>query len=255
MSLQEYCGCNNTVFADVVFSQLEISDWGINATFENVAFREVNFSNVIFQSTVFSGCSMEDVRFDSVQFIDTVWNSSSLSGIRINSSEFCGYETHNFTSLEEITATTATLLNETTFPQLLDRAENASCSRETAPVINCDKEDHDTRVYKDNFFISASALPGNIIAGIAVYFFRRNYWMSEYMYILVGYMHVRVSSPFPKGLEYVVSGMGILLACARPRNWSTVTRLSNSSQSGHKTRMYYPIELRCVNIIPSLKAI
>ena len=202
-TLQEYCGCNNSAFADVIFSQLEISDWGINATFDNVTFRQVNFSNVVFQSTVFRNCHLEDVNFDSVQFIDTVWNSSSLFGIRLNSSEFCGLETHTFTSVEEIIVTnvsvngrTAMLLNETTFPQLLDQAENSSCSKGAAPAISCDKEDHDTRVYKDNFLIAASALPGNIVAGVAVYFFRRNYWMSEYMYL---YMYIRglpVSSPF-----------------------------------------------------------
>ena len=186
-TLPAFCGCSKTIFEDVSLINLEISNWKINATFNRVTFQAVNFSNIVFENSPFANCSMEGVRFDSVYFGNSPWYSTSLSGSELKSVSFCDFDAQDV-SIAEVSTTDVVIngrtipnvnhLSEATFFQLLPPVEESNCSKWENPEINCRKED-DNRIYKDSFLIATSALPGNVLSAVAVYFLRRNYWLGQ----------------------------------------------------------------------------
>ena len=188
-TLKKRCGCPDTYFEDVEVAQLDIRDWKISGSFRNVVFRDVKFSNVLFHDSEFIDCVMNETEFSSVYFIETKWRGVTLENVTMNSVEYCGFSSQTTSVDGTLVLTDVTIngehYNETTFSEMLDNSTtSATCSEsqtrkiEDSLEIECQKEYND-RVYRDNFAIAASAFPGNIVSAIAVYFFRRNYWMGK----------------------------------------------------------------------------
>ena len=183
-SLQEYDGCNNTIFEDMTIEFFNLSNWRITrATFSNIAFYEVNFTNVTFRDCWFRNCSIQDARFDSTSFLNSTWEGVHLESVSLTSSEICGMVAQNVTVQEFIIISDVDIndwedfntTNQTLFLQLVGSGGNATCERSVDPC----EQVQDYRVYRDNFFVAASALPGNLASAVAVYFLRRNYWLGE----------------------------------------------------------------------------
>ena len=188
-SLQLYDGCHNTTFEGVTFESFGLSNWRISATFSNVTFHEVNFTNVVFKDCEFRNCKIRQVRFNSTYLVNSIWEDVALESVTFSSSDVCGLVAQN-TSVEGLLTmsnvdvngrriSNETQVNRTLFLQLVESDSNATCLNSNGyGDVKCGEVD-DNRVYRDNFFVAASALPGNLVSAAAVYFLRRNYWLGE----------------------------------------------------------------------------
>lgn len=188
-SLQQYDGCSNIRFEGVIFESFSLRNWKISATFSNVTFQELNFTNVVFQDCEFKNCRIQQVWFDSTYLVNSTWEEVALESVMFSSSDICGVVARN-TSIEGLVTMSnvnvsnwriynETEVNTTLFQQLVDTDSNVTCLNTMGyGDVRCG-EAHDNRVYRDNFFVAASALPGNLVSATAVYFLRRNYWLGE----------------------------------------------------------------------------
>lgn len=184
-SLQQYDGCSNTRFEGVIFESFSLRNWKISAMFSNVTFQELNFTNVAFQDCEFKNCRIQQVWFDSTYLVNSTWEEVTLESVTFSSSDICGVVARN-TSIEGLVIYNETQVNTTLFQQLVDTDSNVTCLNTMGyGDVRCG-EAHDNRVYRDNFFVAASALPGNLVSATAVYFLRRNYWLGELCGVCVG---------------------------------------------------------------------
>ena len=190
-SLQSYCDCNDTVFHDSVISDARLQSWMVGGvTFSNMTFTNVIFDNVVMSSSLFmNNCTFRNSTLKDSKFVKLTWREVSLESLSMSSSVVCGLQGLNV-SLDDSVAVYNTSINgvpfnETSnissshFLELLDTSTNSTCSSALLDSkIDCQKPDS-FAVYRDSFFVSASALPGNIASAIAVYFLRRNYWLGK----------------------------------------------------------------------------
>ena len=189
-SLRGYCSCNFTVFQDFTISNAHINSWMVGqATFSNVTFENVTFDNVVINSSQFiNNCMFRNSVVKNSKFVKLTWEGVSLESLNILSSTVCDLHGRNLTMPSPVILYNTTLngnftnLTNITDPSqlLADPHDNSSmCDKDLLESkIDCEISDSFT-VYRDSFFISASALPGNIASAIAVYFLRRNYWLGE----------------------------------------------------------------------------
>lgn len=131
---------------------------------------------------------MDRVALNSAHFINSKLTKHSLTDATVKNSMFCGVYADQTLSVQNVTIVNVTVngrnvSDSTTFVNSLVNS-SVGCSEEVAENIknsfefDCpEEEEDDDRVYRDNFIISASALPGNIVSAIAVYFLRRNGWV------------------------------------------------------------------------------
>lgn len=192
-SLRGYCDCNFTVFQDFTISNTSLDSWMIGqATFSNVTFENVTFDNVIVSSSRFiDNCVFRNTVVKNSKFVQLNWDGILLEYLNISSSFICDLHGNNKTiNMSHPIVLYNTTLNGN-FTNLMTITEidellvtpnsNSTCDEDLLESeIDCEISDSFT-VYRDSFFVSASALPGNIASAIAVYFLRRNYWLGEYM--------------------------------------------------------------------------
>lgn len=185
--IETFCGCRNTIFTGFAVNDTVVRNLVIN----DVIFQDVTFRNVSFESVVFNGTEFEDCQFLGCTFTRTLFNATVFrSGVTFDSvslqfSSMCPLnnseaELKNSMRLYKVDIGGTFVEDETFSAALFDAALNMSsekCDIEGRQEIDCNPPDY--RVYRDSFFISASAFPGNIASGFAVFFFRRNYWLGE----------------------------------------------------------------------------
>ena len=199
-TLPDYCGCNGTVFHDSIISDVHLEKWNVSdVVLNNVTFERVNFSDVSFTNTDFvSGSSFIDCNFHHSQILNSFLDNFTFDSLSLFDSRLCGTTATNITvrnsltisntsinSYQNSTPTVVLEGNSSFFMDLLEfkyvNISNDSCA--TGDVnewpIQCLLKEDDFRVYRDSFFISASALPGNIVSAVAVYFFTRKYWLGK----------------------------------------------------------------------------
>lgn len=190
-SLQELCECADTAFHNITIRNLKLRVWSLErATFIDVSFLQVNFSQVELTASTFVNCTFKDVHFKSVLLNKSSWENVTLDNVLIESTKICNshivgtsIENNSTLIMRDVLMGENELLeeyvNDSTFAHLVLSAE-ASCpssskiSKDTN--VECESSD-DYKIYRDNFIIAASATPGMIVSSIAVYFFRRNFWM------------------------------------------------------------------------------
>lgn len=172
-SMQSFCGCSNTVFTDMEITDMQFRDFRI----ENVIFSNVNFTNVSFSSVIFNGTQFTDgCRFKEIHFSSSYFNGTGISDdvtfdmVTIESSWLCS--TSGSDKVVNSTTLTAAMFQ-------LGNQSNVSCA-EDVEEIRC--KPPNSRIYRDSFFITASAFPGNVASAIAVYFLRRNYWLGKLIF-------------------------------------------------------------------------
>ena len=188
-SLRGYCGCNFTVFQDFSLSNAHLESWMVGqAIFSNVTFENVTFDNVVINSSRFvDNCVFRNSVVKNSKFVQLSWEGVSLEGLNISSSFICDLRGNNMTMGPPMVLYNTTLngnltnLTSITSPSELVLAPdgNSTCDKELLEsTIDCERSDSFT-VYRDSFFVSASALPGNIASAIAVYFLTRKYWLGK----------------------------------------------------------------------------
>ena len=187
-ALQSYCGCRNTTFQDTLISGTRLESWMISdVVFSNVTFHNVTFDNVVISGSSFvNNCTFHNCTIKSSQFTRGTWTSVVELSLDISSSILCdlhGLDESNTltltnTSLNGITFNQTTVVNGSIFS---DNNTALACKDQvTNSAINCNALDSDiSTVYRDSFIISAATLPGYVVSAVAVYLFRRNYWLGE----------------------------------------------------------------------------
>ena len=185
-ALQSYCGCRNTTFQDTLISGTRLESWTISdVIFSNVTFRDVTFDSVVISGSSFvNNCTLHNCTIKSSQFTRVTLTSVMELSLDISSSILC--DLHGLDENDTLTVTNSSL-NGITFNQTTiingsifnDNNTAMICKDQVAnSVINCNASDIST-VYRDSFIISAATLPGYVVSAVAVYLFRRNYWLGE----------------------------------------------------------------------------
>lgn len=194
--LRGYCGCNSTVFSNIGIVDAKLHMVQFNGvTFNNVSFRNVSFDLVLFNGTEFIDCKFQDSSFSRTLFNATDFSGGLFDTVSFKSSSLCpqsllDVQVSSFTTLRNVNISGLRAdnrtFNKSTFDSLVnsddddndDDSNKESCDLQVQfEEVICSPSDN--RVYRDSFFISASALPGNIASAFAVYFFRRNYWLGK----------------------------------------------------------------------------
>lgn len=159
------------------------------ATFSNVTFDNVTFDDVIIRdgSQFVDNCAFHRCTFNNSKLVRLTWNELTLDSLRILSSSICdlrGQDVHLTSPMIVYnTSINRNYFNMTSITNsseiFIEDGANTTCNVDQLnSVIECRKPDS-FGLYRDSFFVSASALPGNIASAIAVYFLRRNYWLGE----------------------------------------------------------------------------
>ena len=189
--LKEYCDCSQTIITDSDFTDTRLEHFKINdVVFSNVAFNKVNFESVVFNGTQFIDCEFHDTNFSQSAFNFTIFENVLFDSVSIQSSSLCSLNgssveiRESSMVFEDVDVNGEKIkygvYNSTEFDMsVLNQGSFSNCSENSLQnEIQCKPPDY--RVYRDSFFVSASAFPGNIASAIAVYFLRRNYWLGKF---------------------------------------------------------------------------
>ena len=189
--LDTYCGCSGTIFTSFAVNDTQLLQFRVNdVTFQNVSFSNVTFDSVIFNGTEFIDCQFSNSTFKKTLFNATDFNSVKFNSVNIQYSSMCpldqsDVEVKNFMTFYQVNVSGSMIENRTFNTSPFDAtvtSEECSLEEVTEEDIECDSPS--TRLYRDSFFVSASALPGNIASAIAVYLFPRNYWLGKLKQIM-----------------------------------------------------------------------
>ena len=186
--LGKFCGCSNTMFENFILRDTKFQNFKINdVTFYNASFTSVNFDNILFNQTEFIECQFIECNFTKTLFNATDFNGVEFRSIRIGSSSMCplnssDVEVENFVTSLNVNISGRSVGNRTfdtaSFNKVLSLGSSHGCDLKVdREEVSCTPPS--SRLYRDSFFVSASAFPGNIASAFAVYFFRRNYWLGE----------------------------------------------------------------------------
>ena len=193
--LQSLCGCTETTFDNITISDVELTNWSLKkATFNNVHFVNVNFTKVELTSSTFLNCTFECINFKEVYLDEVRWEKLSLDHVYFDTVKICSsyllectVENGRSITMRNVLVGRKEIvgmeqLNDSTFA-LLTPSSNVSCPShsDVGGDVNVEcKSLQDSKIYRNNFIIAASAAPGNIVSAFAVYFFWRNLWMGIY---------------------------------------------------------------------------
>ncbi len=180
-----YCGCSDAAINNSVISDLVLDNWNIsNTNFTSVTFQRVNFTHTSFKNADFLSSSFIDCSFIDSGFFNIGFEAFTVTNLKLVNSRICNTTVTNLTSNDVFVQNSTlngnhlnTTINETLFLDLLALSANRSACGEDGLTSMCPVKVDDFRVYRDSFFISASALPGNLASMVAVYFLIRKYWL------------------------------------------------------------------------------
>lgn len=186
-----YCGCSDVTINNSVISDLVLNNWNINnANFTSVTFERVNFTQTLFQNTNFLSSSFINCTFVDSGFFNTSFDNFMVTNLKLVDSRICETTVTNFSSNDLLIQNSTinsdrlnTTINETAFLRLVSLdATNRSVCNEDGLISVCPAKKDDFRLYRDSFFVSASALPGNLASMVAVYFLIRKYWLGNFCF-------------------------------------------------------------------------
>ncbi len=169
------------MFDDAIIRDIELKEWQINdVLLSNITFINVTFEEVLFNTTTLVNCNFQDCRFKNLHFKDSYLENIDMANIEIELKSACllSNASTGEVNLANITFNgtqfNAGLTNVSQLQGYLDGLSLEGC---TKFEVLCKSDDF--RIYRDSFFVSASALPGNIASAIAVYFMWRNVWLGK----------------------------------------------------------------------------
>ena len=181
-----FCACPTTDFQDVTLEGITLDEWWAydssitnvfvqdsslkEVWFHNVTMDTVHFQNVTFSDSHLTMLTLRDVIFSNVTFVNSSLCNISNDGVSFKSTIFTGSNINGITPTSDQEAL------------LGIRTTNGSCGGDLALPTNCIPGSDEVDLGKEYFYdfiIAASALPGNIASAIAVYLFRRSFWLGE----------------------------------------------------------------------------
>ncbi len=188
-TLSTYCGCSDAVINNSLISDLLLNNWNIqNTIFTGVTFQRVNFTYTSFNNTRFESSSFINCTFNNSDFTNTTFENFSFTNLKLLYSRLCNPIENNSTSNDVLVLNSTingapwnSTMEGAAFLQLMS---NKSVCDDNGWKSICPVKEDDFRVYRDSFFISASALPGNLASMFAVYFLIRKYWLGEEIILL-----------------------------------------------------------------------
>ena len=190
-SFPEYCGCSESYINSSIISDTQLKNFVISDTvFSNVTFERVDFSASLFKNTTFESGSFVECSFNHSFFTEVIFNNFTFMNLSLEHSRLCGMLATGSTSdrvaikdssINHFSSndTTQEQLDGAQFIELLNTTNTSQCKGDEEMSLACPKKEDDFRVYRDSFFISASALPGNLASMVAVYFLIRKYWLCK----------------------------------------------------------------------------
>ena len=183
-NLVPFCDCSSTRFEAITVSDQELKNWKINdVLFQNATFYNITFDSVLFNNTEFRDCKILNstfigAYFNSTKFIDVLFQSVDFLPNSVCISE----DSEGELILDDISMNIEggkSDIHLSSSPNWagMDGGISTGCTAKEYTNMHCSSDDF--RVYRDSFFVSAAALPGNIASAIAVYYLRRNHWLGK----------------------------------------------------------------------------
>lgn len=186
-AIPDYCDCNEAYINNSVIADAQLENWIINnARFSSVTFERVSFVNSSFVNTTFESGSFVDCNFSSSAFTELTFNAFNFTNVKFSNSRLCNVLATNSSStgvvvnnswISNLGPNRTNSSSNTDFIQFLVSTNTSQCDEEEW-TFQCPKKEDDFRVYRDTFFVSAAALPGNLASMVAVYFLVRKYWLA-----------------------------------------------------------------------------
>ena len=176
-SLEPYCDCGTTLFSDMEIEDTQFKNLRMDGViFSNVSFFNVSFSSVVFNGTQFTdGCQFIESNISSSYFNATFFENITLDSVTIESSLLCSM---NGSGLKVVSSTR---LNASMLEEGALKTGRVKCREEDSDFKEIKCKSSNSQIYRDSFFVTASAFPGNVASAIAVYFLRRNYWLGKFL--------------------------------------------------------------------------
>ena len=192
--IRSVCDCSSTSFEDAVISNMELKNWQINdVLLNNITFSNVSFEDVLFNNTNFDSCKFQNCTFESLHFQDVFFDSMTLENVSIELGSSCLFSN---SSSGEISLTDVSMNGSELAPGTISASQLQAYLDEFSlkkkclgPEFDVICRSDDFRIYRDSFFVSASALPGNLASAIAVYLMWRNVWLGKESWLLVCLFH------------------------------------------------------------------
>ena len=178
--------CSSTSYQNVTFD---------HAKFDNWIFSDSLFNTSVFKGCVFNGVTFQRVNLTSAHFVNGSGTAMLFDFVVFNTTSFCGFNTSNTTIVGGLVINTTVnsrpVTNQTYLLEALQEGlpPPTPCAVPPAGLpysITADKY----QVYQESFYVAGSALPGNVLSAVAVYFLRRNYWLGKFcLYVLLHLTH------------------------------------------------------------------
>ena len=187
-----FCACPTTSYNNVTFNNITVSSWwSTNSNLTNLMILGGRYDDIWYNDVVMDTVYYDDITFDDVHVINSTWRNVALINVTFINTHLCNIDTQNISF-------TSTIFTNSTFNNVsLDDLSSedlsmlfnndqslvtSSCDERSAPPTNCIVPQTEVDLSKEYFYdfvIAGSAFPGNVISAIAVYFFRRSYWLGE----------------------------------------------------------------------------
>lgn len=173
--------CSSTSYTNVTFNHITFSDW---------VFVDALLNRSVFNRCVFNGVTFRRVNATSALFVNGSGTAMFFDTAVLHSTGFCGLNVSNFTivggQVTNVTVNGRSVSNQTALLEALweGKPPPSPCSAPSAGSPYTSKVDK-YQVYQESFYIAGSALPGNILSAVAVYFLRRNYWLGMFLRVCV----------------------------------------------------------------------
>ena len=165
--------CSSTSYRNVTFDRAEFTGW---------TFSDASLTSSVFKGCVFNRVSFQKVNFSAVHFVNGSSTELLFDSVVLNTTDFCRFNASHPTSLNSLVIDTVVngrgVGNQTALLEALVEGlpPPTACSFPPAGSVYSPTSDK-YQVYRESFFVAGSALPGNVLSAVAVYFLRRNYWL------------------------------------------------------------------------------
>ena len=180
--LTELCPCMSTSYSNVVLNGVSLNSWpAANATIRDTVIANGHFTAMKFDSVLLHNVSIKNAVIEDSVFLQGNWTNIRILNTTFTRVTLCDVYTYDVVISDSIVdgemvkdvLAQLTSGSECEEPDLL---VNQTCVSDDS--LTCGSNLFDD--YQNSFFITASALPGNIVSAFALYYFWRSLWLGKF---------------------------------------------------------------------------
>ena len=186
-----FCACPETNFSNITLENVTLNSWwSFDTSVSNLIVRGGSFKEVWFENVSLEEVYFQDVSFLGIHIANSTWRDVIFSNVTFDNASLCSVTSEGSVFL-------STVFTDGSFNGIpldgLSSAElqsifnnqsltDSSCSGNSTTPTSCFNHQEKVDLRREYFFdflIAGSAFPGNVVSAIAVYLFRRSFWLGE----------------------------------------------------------------------------